>query len=561
MTKKSEADEQLKQIYEVWTLIEKAGMEKPKSLLDSYELVKNCYALGAAGIPMMLKLTNRIKGVIVRSGDNSDELRSVYWNCMKKESLFLFESFMMYLEHKRPKEERFYQPRMKPLRLVAQGVQDLADDRLDELFVNLPPRTGKTTIIRLAMLWWGSRDPNLSNLYTAYSDKITKTFYNGLLEFISDPTYAYKDMFPANKVIKTNGDDETIELNRVKSYPTFTCRSIYGTLNGACDCTGLAVADDLLSGIEEALSADRLETTWGKFDNNFVSRIKKDQGAKLINMGTRWALADPQGRRMFLLQNNPDFADHRYRIISIPALNEKDESNFNYPFGVGFSTETYKQRRASFEQNADEASWFAQYQQEPIDRQGALFSSGNMRFYNGVLPEGDPDRVFMAVDEAFGGGDYVSAPVCYQYGDTYYIHDVVYNNGDKYVTRPLIADCIVRNNVQAVRFEETKTTAEYHEGVDEELRNRGYSCTLTTKAPSTQIAKRIRIFDKAPEIREMYFRDSNCRSAEYQRFISNLFEFKMEGRVKHDDAPDSMAQLCDMKLVKRGGTLVVNSPF
>ena len=117
-------------------------------------------------------------------------------------------------------------------------------------------------------------------------------------------------------------------------------------------------------------------------------------------------------------------------MISIPAINSNGESNFNYDYGVGFSTETYERRRASFEANSDEASWYAQYQQEPIDRQGALFASANMRFYNGELPtDGDgvlkkPDRIFMACDIAFGGGDYVSAPVAFQYGSTCYVHDV-----------------------------------------------------------------------------------------------------------------------------------------
>ena len=137
--------------------------------------------------------------------------------------------------------------------------------------------------------------------------------------------YPWMNNFLKNVVKRpiTDGKDTTIDIIRKKTYPTFTMRSIYGTLNGACDCSGMAVDDDLFSGIEEALSEDRQATVWGKFDNNFMKRLKRK--AKLINMGTRWAPGDVQGRRLNLLQNNPEYAQRRWRAIIIPALNENDE--------------------------------------------------------------------------------------------------------------------------------------------------------------------------------------------------------------------------------------------
>lgn len=519
---------------------------------DSYDTLNDLFGMARAvyeednkELPYCLKITRYIKKMIPLLPE-SNNLNELYWNVLLWEAPNLFESFLLYMEKNRPNDEKFYEPRINPLSLVVEAIQDLADDKLDELFINMPSRVGKTQIVKFAYVWWGSRNSELSNLYSAYSDKITTAFYTGCQELMTDPTYTYDEIFPENKIVKVNGEDETIDLNRVKTYPTFTCRSIYGTLNGACDCSGLAVADDLLSGIEEALSPDRLNTVWGKFDNNFMQRLKKK--AKLINMGTRWALLDPQGRRRTLLETKEEYKNRRYRVVCIPALDEKDESNFDYPYDLGYDTEYYHQRRASFEDNDDMASWFAQAMQEPIERQGALFTTESMRFYNGILPKGNPDRIFMAVDEAFGGGDYVSAPVCYQFSDDYYIHDVVFNNGDKFVTRPLIRDMILKHKIQAIQFEETKTTTDYHEWIDEELRKKQFRTNITWQPPSSQKSKLARIFDKAPEIREMYFLESNCRSREYQKFMQNIFSFKMEGKNPHDDAPDSMAQLCEMKL-------------
>ena len=549
--------------------MEKHGLSDKECAKDFRDLARACRDIrkDPRAVPTMIRVNSRLEAIIPQYFPKDEEMAKIYWDCMRDDAVYRFEKFMLYMERKRPEREQFYKPRRNPLYHVVKGIQALADDELDELFITLPPRVGKTQIIKFAMVWWGGRNPELSNLYSAFSDKITTGFYTGLNELMTDPTYCYSEIFPNNKIVRTNAQDEIIDLNRAKTYPTFTCRSIYGTLNGSCDCSGLGVSDDLLSGIEEALSADRLETVWGKFDNNFMSRIKFDSGSKLINMGTRWAILDPQGRRQDLLENDPAYGGWRYRVISIPALNSRDESNFDYPYGVGFSSETYKRRRASFEANNDLASWNAQYMQNPIDRQGSVFTPDTLKFYNGKLPVGndgkvlEPDRVYMAVDEAFGGGDFVSAPICYQYGNMHFIHDVIFDNGDKFVTRPLVAEAILRNKVAAARFEETATTADYHEWIDDYLRERGYVCNITTKAPSTQVSKKFRIFDKSPEIREYYFRDTSCRTPMYTQFMNNLYAFKMEGKVKHDDAPDSMAQLCEFKNETMFSAAVIESPI
>lgn len=150
---------------------------------------------------------------------------------------------------------------------------------------------------------------------------------------ITDPTYTYAEIYSniVEKKLVTDGKDLTVDLIRKKTYPTFTMRSIYGTLNGACDCDGLGVYDDLFSGIDEALSEDRQNTVWGKFDNNFMPRIKPGK-AKLLGIGTRWAKKDVQGRRLDLLQNDPEYKGIRHREVIIPALNENGESNFDYPY-------------------------------------------------------------------------------------------------------------------------------------------------------------------------------------------------------------------------------------
>ena len=257
-----------------------------------------------------------------------------------------FDSYLIYLEWDRPVEERFYQPRRKIMRRVADALQRLTDGELDELFLSMPPRVGKTSMLMFYCTWLVGRNSEKSNLYSAFSDIITSAFYSGCLEVINDPvTYLWHDVFPEAKVVSTNAKDETFNVNRNKRYPSLTCRSLYGTLNGACDCNGVLISDDLIGGIEEALNKDRLISAWSKVDNNLIPRAKET--AKVLWCGTRWSVADPAGLRMELLQTDERFANRRFEIINLPALDENEESNFEYQFNVGFSTEYYKQRRAS----------------------------------------------------------------------------------------------------------------------------------------------------------------------------------------------------------------------
>lgn len=475
----------------------------------------------------------------------SSDFHELRKNIFTAAAHFDFDSYLIALEWNRKPEQRFYLPRRKVLKVAVDAIQDLEDDKLDELFLSQPPRTGKSTLMIFAMTWKAGKDSEMSNLYSAYSDKITTAFYNGCLEVITDRvTYRWNEIFYGFDEPKTNGKDLTFDIGRKKHYPSVTARSVHGTLNGSCDATGWIISDDLVSGIDEAINKDRLVSLWQIVDNNLVTRGKNK--TKFIWEGTRWANTDPIGLRIEVLHREEN-KHIRYKVINLPALNENGESNFDYDYGVGFTTEYYLSRRASFEYNQDIASWNAQYQGEPIEREGTVFESADMNYFNGELPPDDMlVRKFMAVDPAFGGGDYTAAPVVYQYSDgSIYVVDVVYDNGDKTITQKLLIDAIIKYGVTAVRFECNKMTMSYKEEVERELERRGIKINLLTKTAPNNQAKETRIFDKAPFIRLFYFLDENKRSKAYKTFMVNVYSFRVTGHNKHDDAPDSLAMAAD----------------
>lgn len=491
------------------------------------------------------EMQNRIREDM-RNGGPIGDLFEAYSKSLLLEAPWDFEQYMLYVEIDRPPEERFYQPRAKTLRPAVQGMQALEDGELDELFLSQPPRTGKTTLMDFYATWEIGKHPDGSCLYSSCSDGVTKQFYLGLLEIVRDPfTYHWQKVFPNSPVVKVNAADQTVNCLRKTRYPSITCRSIEGTLNGACDCDNILMADDLCKGLEQAINKDVMAKLWARTQTDLLSRAK--QGAKKIWNGTRWSLIDPIGCRIEMLRSEPKLAHVRWKEIVLPALNDQDESNFDWKYGIGFDTQTFQGIRAGYERNNDMASWNAIYQQQPIEREGSLFASGDMRFYNGILPKGDPARIFMAVDPAFGGGDFTAAPICMQYDETIYVVDVVYTNGDKRESIPALADAVVKWGVNTLQIEANKMTEGYADELQAFLRQNKIYCTVLTKPAPNNTSKEQRIFERAPEIRESFvFLEHGQRSKTYQLFMDNVFSFTIMKKNKHDDAPDSLAMAASM---------------
>lgn len=489
------------------------------------------------------KFRHSMKKVLARGGAWAERAHDLMYKSYVMSARDYFDDFMVAVEYYRPIERQFWLPRRDKLLPIAEAMQDLEDDKLDELFVSQPPRTGKSTLTLFFTVWIMGRDSERTNIYSSYTKDVVDTYYNGVLEILTDDmTYAIEDVFPKLKIASTNAMMGFINVERKKRYASLMCRAINQAMNGLTDADGYIFIDDIHSGILEARNPDLLLGTWQVVNNNLLSR-RKDR-TKFLWIGTRWSIYDAISQRLELLETSPELKNRRYRVVNVPALNADDESNFDYPFGLGFSTNSYKETRAAFEKSDDYASWSAQYMGLPIERNGAVFSPENLRYYNGTLPEGEPDRILMVVDPSWGGGDYVSAPCFYQYGEDLFLHDIIFTNKDKFVSEPLIVECAVRNNVQAMYVEGTRVTGTYAEELDKRFHDAGYRLNLqrTTKHWSGQNGKAQRIFDKAPEIiSRMIFRASKYRNLPYQAAMQQLFSFTVEGKVKHDDFPDSLA--------------------
>lgn len=463
------------------------------------------------------------------------------FNSLNKRSLLMdaktdFDAYLQYLEYERDPEKRFYLPRRHVLRPLVSDLQDLEDGKLDFLGISLPPRIGKSTLCIMFMTMVMGKRPDVANVMSGHSDKLTDGFYREILSILTDTSnYAWNEIFPNVKIANTSAKNETIDLNREKRFPTMTCRSIGGTLTGAVEIgnEGILYVDDLIEDLEESLNPQRLQAKYDAYLNQLKDR--KKQGARELMVGTRWNVYDPLGRVQEQYRDNP-----RYRFRVIPALNEDGESNFVYKYDLGFDTKYYVDMRESI----DDATWMAKYQGNPYVREGLLFPRDELRYYNGVLPDGDPDKLAVC-DVAWGGGDSLAMVFAYVYGSDVYIHDVIFNKGDKETTYPAVIGKIKQNMPYRARFEANNGGDVYADHIDEALRKDGVHISIfSRRAPTTQ-SKLGRIIQFSPDIKRFYFKAEKHQSKEYRAFMTEVTTFTQTGKNLHDDAPDSLAMLAD----------------
>lgn len=462
-----------------------------------------------------------------------------YYDLHKRSLLFDayydFDAYLQYLEWNREPERKFYVPRRSVLKTIVDDMQDLEERKIDFLSVSLPVRTGKSTLGCFFLTWLMGKYPENANVMSAHSEKLTRGFYKEVLSIITDPQYLWSDVFPNVALGGTSAADLSVNMNdRDSRYPTLTCRSIGSTLTGAVEVSKCLYCDDLIEDLEEALNPRRLDSKYDAYANQLKDRMKEDAFELMI--GTRWSVADVQGRILDQYKDNP-----RYRFRSIPALDENGESQFDYPYGVGFSTAHFLDMKESI----DDATWSAKYMGDPYVREGLLFPKDELRYYNGTLPDVEPDRIVAVADIAWGGGDSVCVPIAYIFGDRCYIHDVVFNNGDKTITQPLVVGKLQDHLPHVTIGEANAGGEEYMETIDRMLKENGvYINVSSKKTPSTK-AKLSRIIQMSPEIKKFYFIDSMNANKEYTAFMSELNTFITNGKNPHDDAPDALAMLAN----------------
>ena len=515
-------------------------IKKSPHELQAYEdLYYMCLETKKTNIPLAVKylktLSACIEYVIPRTlNEDIRFLFALHKKVLLEAALFDFESYLLYVEWEREPAKKFYVPRRKVLKPIVQDMQDLEENKLDLLTISMPPGTGKSTLGIFYLSWIMGKYPDGQNLASAHSGMLTRSFYDGVMQIITDSEYLWSDVFPGVVMASTNSKEETIDLGKKHRFSTLTCRAINASLTGATRCDKILYADDLCSGIEEAMSKERLDKLWFTYTNDLKSR--KKMGAKEIHIATRWSVHDVIGR---LEQEYGDSPRAKFEVL--PAINDEGESNFNYDYGVGFSKEYF----TDMQNNLDDASFKALYMNQPIEREGLLYDIDELRRYF-ELPNGLPDGIIGICDTKDKGSDYAFLPVAYVYGNDYYIDDCVCDNSLPNLVDARLVDILLRDKVQMCRFESNSAGGRVAEKVQNDVKAKGGITHITTKF--TTANKETKIIVNSPWVKEhCLFKDESLykRQSDYGRMMDMLSSYTVAGKNKHDDVPDGMAMLAE----------------
>ena len=457
-----------------------------------------------------------------------------------------FDAHCRYIEWNRDPDKRFYLPRRSRLLPVAQKLQKLADGKLKLLAISLPPGVGKTTLAIFFLTWLAGKNPDKPILGGSHSNSFLRGVYDECLR-IMDPhgEYLWSDVFPRVSVTSTNAQDMKIDLGYPKRFTTLEFSSVGSGNAGKVRAEQLLYCDDLVDGIEAALSRERMDKLWNLYATDL--RQRKIGACRELHIATRWSVHDVIGR---LEQQYGD--DPEAEFIRIPALDENDESNFDYGNHAGFTTQMYHEQRDVM----DDASWRALYMNEPIEREGQLYSDDEMRKYF-ELPEGDPDAVLAVCDTKTTGADYAFLPILYQYGQDYYLEACVCDNGKEEVVEARIAEALLAHKVQMARFESNSAGGTIARNVQKAIKAEGGRCHITTKYTTDN--KQTKIIVNSPWVKEhVLFNEEKIKAdKEYRRMYQFLTGYTVAGKNKHDDVPDGMACFAIYAQELLGGTISV----
>lgn len=494
------------------------------------ELIET-YCKREMGFPMW-----EIEKIVFESKSSFDLLDKYYEILLYEAQNKIVDSYFRYIEKKREPKDRFYMPRRKQLLKIGlvDALQGMIDDKYNILCISLIPGAGKTTIEKFfatAVIGWYPKD---FNLFYSHSGDITRMFYDGTLDIVTNPDdYAWNEIFPKLSVTRTDAKMEQFNIGKYKPFASMQCTSVGSKNAGKVRASKFLLVDDMIGGIEEALNPLILDKLWSKYAVDARQRKTQDSDGKPckeIHIATRWSVHDVIGRIQNMYVGNP-----KVKVIAVPDIDPvTGESNFNYEY-CGFTKEFFADQQLLM----DDISYKCLYKQEPIEREGLLFPDDKIRRYLN-LPHGDPEVITAQCDTKGKGTDYFVLPVLQKYGEDYYCVDCVCDNTSDYELQYRNASSVLVNNkVQECEFERNAGGDRVAMEVNKRVESVGWICNITDTPTETN--KEARIFQCSSWIlQHVIFKDQSLYKPNepYGVMMSLLKQYSVSGKKQLDDVPD-----------------------
>lgn len=391
------------------------------------------------------------------------------------------------------------------------------------LVISIPPRCGKSRTASLFAEWTFGKDPTKKIMTGSYNETLStqfaKTVRNTIQTQKVEPFIpVFSDVFPDVKI--KQGDAAMNMWSLEGQYSSYLATSPSGTATGF-GCS-LMIIDDVIKNAQEANNQLTKQSHYDWFTNTMLSRL--EEGGKIIIIMTRWASDDLAGR---IINHFKDDAE----VISLKALQDDGTMLCDEVL----SRESYEEKKKLMSPDI----FYANYQQEPIDLKGQLYTS--FKTYD-TLPQFE--KIQSYTDTADTGSDYLCSIIYGIYQKEAYILDVIYTNEPMEITEPLVAKHIFEYKVNQADIESNNGGRGFSRQISHYLTNT-YNTNHTVIRPFHQSKnKQARILSNATWVMEHIYFPQNWHN-KYPEFYKALTSYQREGKNLHDDAPDALTGVAE----------------
>lgn len=391
------------------------------------------------------------------------------------------------------------------------------------LVISIPPRCGKSRTASLFAEWTFGKDPTKKIMTGSYNETLStqfaKTVRNTIQTQKVEPFIpVFSDVFPDVKI--KQGDAAMNMWSLEGQYSSYLATSPSGTATGF-GCS-LMIIDDVIKNAQEANNQLTKQAHYDWFTNTMLSRL--EEGGKIIIIMTRWASDDLAGR---IINHFKDDAE----VISLKAL--QDDGTMLCEDVL--SRESYEEKKKLMSPDI----FYANYQQEPIDLKGQLYTS--FKTYDS-LPQFE--KIQSYTDTADTGSDYLCSIIYGIYQKEAYILDVIYTNEPMEITEPLVAKHIFEYKVNQADIESNNGGRGFSRQISHYLTNT-YNTNHTVIRPFHQSKnKQARILSNATWVMEHIYFPQNWHN-KYPEFYKAITSYQREGKNLHDDAPDALTGVAE----------------
>ena len=437
-----------------------------------------------------------------------------------------------FFDYCRLKAPDFYKPDRKYLVELCSEFQNFLDSDERVLIINLPPRHGKSRTACLFAEWYLGQDISRKIMIGSYNETLSimfsKNVRNSISEVKADKYKAvFSDVFPGVRI--KHGDAAMNLWSLEGGYNNYLATSPTGTATGF-GCS-LMIIDDLIKNAEEANNESVKQKHWEWFTNTMLSR--REEGAKVIIIMTRWASDDLAGKYLDFCKS--EGVSHRH--ISMKAYNKETDTMLCSDI---LSLESYQNTVKAM--GADIAS--ANYQQEPIDIKGKLYTS--FKTYTDLPPHFE--GIFSYTDTADEGSDWLCSIIWGVYQREAYILDIYFSKDPMEITEPETARRHKEYEVNNARVESNNGGRGFARNVERISKEQMQNCRTIWTWFHQSGNKKARIITYATWIMEHVYYPANWRDR-FPDYYDAMNKYQREGKNAHDDAPDATTGIAETMLV------------